>query len=260
MEFIWNLPGTGPIHTRPMRITIGQYRPKRALLDAVTHEWSTTEGRVRQIQQPPYAVYDTETLVSEFEQYFLVLQPAVEQWIFESVQHDEIAFLTYQEVMRLRSLQPRDSHNLLDLCMKVQCLSIISQGYGTVWSNDIPGILEYDYSKMGRSSYAAYDRNSRDRPLPAAINQQMDVAALKLLKKLEGLCHKEISKRVFMPKIKPWYELYLALYVIFWNMEYIHRSAETYILSKNGTVSDWTSTLKARANVHRPLNRMSIVW
>ena len=236
MDFIWNLPGTGPIHVQPMRITIGHYRPKRPLLDSTSNEWNTTEGRVVKVEQPPYAVYDTQSLVPAFERYFNCLQPTVEQWIFARVSHDEIASLTYQEVNRMRNILPA-GQNLLDLCMRIQCLSIVSQGYGTVWSNDIPGIQEYDYSQMGRSQYEAYDRNSRDRPLPPAISQQIDVAALKLLKKLETACNKLISTKIFKPKIKPWYELYLALYVIFWNMEYIHRSAETYILSKNGTVS-----------------------
>lgn len=235
MDFIWNLPGTGPVHVQPMRITIGQYRPKRPLLDAATNEWSTTEGRVI-VAQPPYAVYDTQSLVPTFESYFTVLQPAVEQWIFTRVSHDEIALLTYQEAMRLRGAQHTGPPNLLDLCLRLQCLSVVSQGYGTVWSNNVPGIQEYDYSKMGRSQYEAYDRNSRDRPLPGAIGQQMDVAALKLLKKLESACHKTVQAKIFKPKIKPWYELYLALYVIFWNMEYIHHSATSYIVSKNGTV------------------------
>ncbi|KAF2447071.1 hypothetical protein P171DRAFT_519384 [Karstenula rhodostoma CBS 690.94] len=216
MDIIWNLPGTGPIQVQPMRIMIGQYRPKRPFLDAATNEWSTTQGRVV-VEQPPYAVYDTQSL------------------IFDRVSHDEIALLTYQEVVRLRARLPPGPQNLLDLCMRIQCLSVVSQGYGTVWSNDVPGILEYDYSKLGRSQYEAYDRNSRDRPLPGAINQQVDVAALKLLKKLETACHKLVNNKIFKPKIKPWYELFLALYVIFWNLEYIHQSAKTYILSKNGT-------------------------
>ncbi|KAK7183754.1 hypothetical protein PSPO01_10090 [Paraphaeosphaeria sporulosa] len=216
MDIIWNLPGTGPIQVQPMRITIGQYRPKRPFLDAATNEWSTNQGRVV-VEQPPYAVYDTHSL------------------IFSRVSHDEIALLTYQEVVRLRARLPPGSQNLLDLCMRIQCLSVVSQGYGTVWSNDVPGIQEYDYSKLGRSQYEAYDRSSRDRPLPGAINQQVDVAALKLLKKLETACHKLVNNKIFKPKIKPWYELFLALYVIFWNLEYIHRSAETYIQSKNGT-------------------------
>lgn len=238
MEIIWNLPGYGPISMgQPLRVTFRQYHPQRPLLDTASSVWSNTEGEVKVVEQPPYAIYDTASLLPAFERYFTSLQPVIEGWIFDRIRHDEIATLTYNEVMRVRRLSPAGPRNLLDLVMRIQCLSIVSQGYGTVWSNNIPGIQEYDYGKMGRSSYEVYDRNSRDRPLPGAINHQMDVAALKYMKKLERLCVKELSQQMFKSKIKPWYELFLALYVLFWNMEYIHRGATKYIMSKNGTVS-----------------------
>jgi len=237
MDINWNLPGAGPIQAHPMRVLIRQYHPKGSLLDTATSVWSNTEGQVKVVQQPPYAIYDTASLLPAFERYFGNLQPAVEQWIFERIRHDQIASLTYREVMRVRSKRLSGARNLLDLAMKIQCLSIMSQGYGTVWSNNVPGIMEYDYGKMGRSSYEAYDRNSRDRPLPGAIHQQMDVAALKYLRKLEKQALKVLSSLTFKSRIRPWYELFLALYVVFWNMEYIRNSAEKYMLSKNGTVS-----------------------
>jgi hypothetical protein len=65
----------------------------------------------------------------------------------------------------------------------------------------------------------------------------MDVAAVKYLRKLEKLFVKELATLIFKPRIKPWYELFLAFYVIFWNLEYIHHGAQDYIKSKNGTVS-----------------------
>lgn len=236
MEIMWNLPGYGPIsNVQPMRITFRQYHPQRPYLDTATNVWSNTDGQIKVIEQPPYAVYDTASLIPLFERYFSQLQPALENWIFDRVRHDEVALLTYNEVMRVRAKQSSETKGLLDLVMRIQCLSVVSQGYGTVWTNNIPGIQEVDFGKMGRSSYEAYDRSSRDRPLPGAINHQMDVAALKYLKKLERLCVKELSAQMFKSKIKPWYELFLALYVLFWNMEYIHRGANRYIISKNGT-------------------------
>ena len=38
-------------------------------------------------------------------------------------------------------------------------------------------------------------------------------------------------------KIKAWYELFLIFFVLFWNLEYIHRGANDYVKSKKGTVS-----------------------
>lgn len=235
MEIIWNLPGYGPIpNAQPLRIAFRPYSPKRGPLDVATSVWSNREGQVPTVEQPAYAVYDTANLVVAVERYFSSLQPAIEEWIFARISRDEIAYSTYQEVIRMRRVT---GSKALDLAMRLQCLSVVSQGYGSVFSPNIPGIREYDYSRLGHSDYEAYDRGSCDRPLPGAITHQMDVAAVKYLRKLEKLFVKELAALIFKPKIKPWYELFLTFYVIFWNLEYIHHGAQDYIKSKNGTVS-----------------------
>ncbi|KAF3046048.1 hypothetical protein E8E12_010658 [Didymella heteroderae] len=234
MDILWNLPGYGRIpNAPPMRVAFRPYSPRRGSLDTATSVWSTKEGDVCAVEQPAYAIYDTANLVSAFERYFSSLQPAIEAWIFDRIQNDEVATYTYREVFRMRSVH---GSRALDLAMRLQCLSVVSQGYGTVLSNNIPGIQEYDYRHIGRSDYEAYDRNSRDRPLPGAITHQMDVAAVKYLRKLEKLFVKELASLIFKPKIKPWYELFLTFYIIFWNLEYIDKGAKGYMRAKNGTV------------------------
>ncbi|KAF3008974.1 hypothetical protein E8E13_011486 [Curvularia kusanoi] len=234
MDILWNLPGFGRIPgAQPMRVSFRPYTPRRGSLDTATSLWSTKEGGVCAIEQPAYAVYDTATLVNSFEGYFGGLQSHIETWIYDRIQNDEIAMQTYQEVFRMRKVHRSKT---LDLAMKLQCLSVVSQGYGTVYSNDIPGIQEYDYRRLGPSDYEAYDRNSRDRPLPGAITHQMDVAAVKHLRKLEKEFVKELARLIFKPKIKPWYELFLTFYVIFWNLEYINQGAKGYMKAKNGTI------------------------
>ena len=145
----------------------------------------------------------------------------------------------------------------LDLAMRLQCLSVVSQGYGTVLTNNIPGMQEYDYRHIGRSDYEAYDRNSRDRPLPGAITHQMDVAAVKYLRKLEKLFVKELASLIFKPKIKPWYELFLTFYIIFWNLEYINKGAKGYMRAKNGTVSTSLLFTPQMLIIHRSLSTKS---
>jgi hypothetical protein len=235
MDILWNLPGYGRIpNAQPMRVAFRPYSPRRGSLDTATSVWSTKEGEVCAVEQPAYAIYDTANLVSAFERYFSSLQPAIEAWIFDRIQNDEIATYTYREVFRMRSVH---GSRALDLAMRLQCLSVVSQGYGTVLTNNIPGMQEYDYRHIGRSDYEAYDRNSRDRPLPGAITHQMDVAAVKYLRKLEKLFVKELASLIFKPKIKPWYELFLTFYIVFWNLEYINKGAKGYMRAKNGTVS-----------------------
>ncbi|KAF1831549.1 hypothetical protein BDW02DRAFT_606088 [Decorospora gaudefroyi] len=234
MEIMWNLPGYGPIpNAQPLRIAYRRYSPTRGSLDFAASVWSNKDGQTFSVVQPAYAIYDTANLVLAFERYFSSLQPAIEDWIFARIRQDEVAFHTYQEVVRMRGV---NGSKALDLAMRLQCLSVVSQGYGSVFSNGIPGINEYDYRALGRSDYEAYDRKSCDRPLPGAITHQMDVAAVKYLRKLEKLFVKELAALIFKPKIKPWYELFLAFYVVFWNLEYIHHGAQDYIKSKNGTL------------------------
>jgi hypothetical protein len=236
MEIMWNLPGYGPIsNAQPIRVTFRPYSPRRGSLDVAASVWTNKDGELKAVEQPAYAVYDTANLVPAFERYFASLQPAIEAWIFTRISQDEVASLTYTEVLRMRSV---NGSKALDLAMRLQCLSVVSQGYGSVWSNNIPGIREYDYRRLGSSDYEAYDRKAYDRPLPGAMTHQMDVAAVKYLRKLEKAFVKELAALIFKPKIKPWYELFLAFYVIFWNLEYIHHGANDYIKSKNGTVSE----------------------
>jgi hypothetical protein len=237
MDIIWNLPGFGPVAaTQPFRIKFREYEPEGSISDSTESQWLNTTGQLVKVEQPPYAVFDTAALQHEVEDYFTRNLPAVDQWIFGRNRHDEIALLTYREALRLR-YQGGPGSELLNLALQLQALSVVSQGYGSVWSTNIPGIKQYDFRAMGHSVYEAYDRNSCDRPLPIAINHQMDVAFVKYLKRLEEKCFKLLAKEIFKTGIRPWYELFLTLFVLFWNLEYIHSGAEGYIKSKYGTVS-----------------------
>jgi hypothetical protein len=183
-------------------------------------------------------VYDTRTLAVEVEAWFESNLSYVDEWILDRNRYDEAALLTYREAIRLRNKQGPWSE-LLTLALKLQYLSVISQGYGSVWSENIPGIRVYDFRALGHSEYEAYDRNSRDRPLSKAIDHQMDVSIVRCLQRYEQKFLKALSHAIFKTASgeKPWYVLFLALFIVFKNMEYIHQGAQSYIKSKSGTVS-----------------------
>jgi hypothetical protein len=235
MEIALNLPGFTPVcATQPIQIHIGEYRQEGTALDTTQSVWQNTNNQFINVRQPPYAAYDPVALQEAINAHVLCNLPSVEQWIFDRNRYDDLALLTYQEAVRLRS-----SSELLDLALQLQCVSVVSQGYGSVWSNNIPGIQEYDFRVMGKSGYEAYDRNQLDRPLPVALQHQCDVALVKLATQIEGKFKKVITQKIFQPSshAKPWYELMLTLFVVMWNLEYIHSGAEGYIKSKVGTVS-----------------------
>ncbi|KAF2005267.1 hypothetical protein P154DRAFT_560177 [Amniculicola lignicola CBS 123094] len=233
MDIMWNLPGHGPISRgNPIRIIYRKYYPEAADIDTTVSVWTSTGGR-QEVKQAPYAAYDTKRLQADVEMFFKENSGPIEGYVMQRIRENELAHLTYQEIWRLR--QKPNGGALLDLAIKLQCLSVMSQGYGTVWSKDIPGIHEYDFAKAGISGYDAYDRGSRDQPLPAAITHQIDVVILKFLKKLEKECEAALANRIFNTKIKPWYELFLALFILLFNIGYIERGAEKYMMSKRNT-------------------------
>jgi len=236
MDIMWNLPGYGPmVNNQAIQVGCREYHPENTpVIDSTCNYWQTNGGTVM-VVQPPYAVYDTSALITAVERYLFRSQPSIEQWIFNHIQSNQLAILTYREALRQRD---EFDSTLLDLALQMQCGAILSQGYGTVWSSPAPGIKEYDFRLFGHSGYEAYDRNGRDRPLPTAIGHQMDVAILKHINSLQKRILKLLNKRFFSPGIKPWYELFLVLFIILFNLEYIHGSAERYINVKRNTVSN----------------------
>jgi hypothetical protein len=65
----------------------------------------------------------------------------------------------------------------------------------------------------------------------------MDVAFVKFLRRLKENIFKVLAKKIFKAGLKLWYELFVALFVLLWNLEYIHSGAEHYIKAKRGPVS-----------------------
>lgn len=247
MPTVWNLPRFGPFTRTPLRIRVREYEPEDNTINSTESQWKNTNGELVRVRQHPYAVYDTGQLPNDVSAWLSESLPDFYQWLLARSRHDKITELTYREAMRLESNS--GPGQLLNCALQIQYYSVISQGYCSVSSDDIPGIKEYDFSRMGHSTYEAYDRNAYDKPVPTAINHQMDVAAVKLLERYEETCKKLLKHHLFQPGSKvPWYYLFLTFFVLICNLEYIHSSAESYIASKRGTVSCVSGTLWATSN------------
>ncbi|KAH7116898.1 hypothetical protein B0J11DRAFT_552853 [Dendryphion nanum] len=234
MEILWFLPGKQqPIRmAQPLRLRYRPFHPDKNKPESTMSVWKNTEEAVITFEHAPYAVFDTTALQPDVESYFFGNLPSMERWIYSRIGRDEIALLTYREAFRLRG-----NGNTLNAALHLQCLSIMSQGYGVVYSPGIPGIETVDFTALGHADYEAYDRNGRDQILPAAMNHQMDVAFVKLLRRLEHDCHKLLHNKVFKPKIKPWYELHLTFFILCWNLGYISQGATKYLQSKRGIIT-----------------------
>lgn len=172
-------------------------------------------------QQPLFAISDLD-LAPSLGTYLSQLQPAIEQWILEQAEQDTVAFLTYTEAMR-----QRNDSALLTLAVRIHCLSILSEGHGTGWTS--------------QGNRIPIEEN-------VLIDRQLHNAAIKNMETLEKSLVKELSQLIFKPKAKPWYELFLALYVFFSAMGRLHgqvigRSDESCIVEKQLKWSSACNTL-----------------
>ena len=248
MYVTWSLPGSGPVSTTEYfflsvreHCTTGNHDENMAM------EFMNTAGQVARVKQPPYAAHDPQAVLEGVEGYFYRHMPKAQQWLFDRVRHDEIAYITFEEAIRLQAILIQHKNGslehhagkLLSVCFEILYLSVASQGYGNISSSDIPNIQEYDFRELGHSKYPAYDRNDRNCPLPASVNHQMDVAFITALKRCRQDCLRLLNKLIYGTKSqKPWYILHLAFFILIWNLEYMHSGATEYVNAKIGTVSE----------------------
>jgi hypothetical protein len=233
MDIQWNLPGAIPIRGSTISVQYRQYRPERSDdLNTTTYYWQV-DGEPKQVELPPYAIYDTGALVSDVESFIIENQREMESWILDRCSHDPLTASTYEEAIRYRSTY---GSSMIAMALQMQCGAIMSQGYGSARTEGIPGIDDLDYRRYGHCGYSAYDRNL-DRPVPQAMGHQLDVAILKHINKVQTALLRELRCKIFQPGIKPWYELFLTVFILLSNLEYIHGGALGYLRSKRKTVS-----------------------
>lgn len=237
LELRWVLPGNKPISNSFLEVGFREYVPDTSQtsanvpVDTTTYHWKVGD-QVITVELPPFAIYDAMALQQNVEHFILRCQPQVETWITENFRN-ELARLTYKEAFRYRQ---EHSSSLIQYALQMQCGAIMSQGFGSVTGNQTFGIPEIDYAKYGQSGYSAYDRE-KDRPLPQAMGHQMDVAILLTINKWQELLIRGLKDAIFRSKNKPWYELFLTMFILLSNMEYIHGGAVSYKRVKMKTVS-----------------------
>ncbi|KAJ4285948.1 hypothetical protein N0V90_013514 [Kalmusia sp. IMI 367209] len=199
LEVTWLLPdGKEVMQLRAMKFKARKVRLPSAISESFAES---------------FAIPDSSLLKQSCNGYFTALESSVEDWLFELVQNDKIATLTFREVVRKR----RAYYTIFELVMRLVCLSIISQGGG-----------------LGRSEHG-FLRG----PVSSAMHHQMDVVALQRMKVVEKQCLDLLKSRILSrqrPIRRPWHDVFLVFYVLFWNLDYIRRGAIEKTAFKNDTV------------------------
>ncbi|KAJ8120054.1 hypothetical protein ONZ43_g3141 [Nemania bipapillata] len=160
----------------------------------------TTWGRVVEVELPPYACDNTTTVISEVGHFLDQGNTAI--------------------ISKYKS-------TIIDLALRIRSGSYCSQGWGSITGPESLGINAVDFNEFGECGYAAYDRG-KDVPLPLSIDHQFDVALLLIIKKHQDKLVKTLSKMIKVKGQKPWYEIFLAVFVMLSNLEYVHTGSYTF--------------------------------
>lgn len=199
-----------------------------------SYVWSIG-GSEKRIPLPPYAVADTSDLVKTIKEFIISNQRKFETQICQDLAQDGFSELIYKEARRYRSVISSD---LIDHAFLVHCGAVISQGWGSVVKSYARGDCDcIDYTSIGASNYPAYNRKI-DRPLPQAMGHQFDVAILLQTNEWAATFLKHMRQKMLQSKASrlPWYEIFLATFIVLSNVEYVYKGAKEYLESKRGTV------------------------
>jgi hypothetical protein len=232
----WALPGRDAEVKLPiLDLTCREYVPGPHE-DTQTIQWQVNETPFS-ITLPPFAVPDHVSLCRDVGEFLRQSESQIEQYIRRS-HVDEVSRLTFEEACRYRDTYSSD---LLRLALQIRCGSIMCQGFGTLIGNETFGIKPIDFYDQPRKCLYDKFNASSDRPVPEAVDHQIDVAILGWLRKFQHELSGKINKILFptgrRAKRPPWYELFLTCYIIMSNLEFIHSGALAYMESQRRTVS-----------------------
>jgi hypothetical protein len=212
IEIRWNLPGDRPVDLPLMSMTCKKFVPSTN----DTHHITFNAGsEIITIELPPYAGDDTGSIQAAVEDLLDHSAPAVLDYILADTT-DELMSSTLREAVRFAR-----EHNsrAIELALRIRCASFCSQGWGSVTGSESLGIRTVDFNERGKCGYAAYDRGE-DKPLPLSMDHQLDVALLLAIKRYQKELLGKLDKMIFGKARKPWYDIFLTVFVLLSNLEY----------------------------------------
>ncbi|KAH7008855.1 hypothetical protein EDB80DRAFT_514898, partial [Ilyonectria destructans] len=123
----------------------------------------------------------------------------------------------------------------IDLALRIRCASFCSQGWGSITGQESLGTAAVDFNRLGKSGYAAYDRASTDQSHSLLTTSLM----LPFCSRLRSIKEKSwaiLSKLIFgKVKKKPWYDIFLTIFVLLSNLEYVHGGSLSFYLAQAKT-------------------------
>lgn len=192
--------------------------------DDITAENWQVGGKVITVGLPRFACADNSKLTKIVEEMVEKNREAVQEKLKESIT-DPLARVTFDEACRYAH-----EHNseMIKLALRIRSTAAFCQGWGSITGPETLGTPEVDNAEEGYCG---------TRPISPALCHQLDVVFLKMMERDEQRLVKELKKAIFRKNPKPWYEIFLAYFVIMWHLKYIHGQAVGFMKSQEQTVS-----------------------
>ena len=210
LQLKWTLPNGCSYKLPEIFVECQEYVPHQG--DVVAAKWQV-DGRVRKILLPTFACKDQKRLLEAVGEFLDAGGELVEADMMGQIT-DELEHLTFNEARRVAKRDPSD---MIQLALRIRRNTILSAGWGTPTGNetlDIPEIVNPSAGHIG------------ERPLPPAIDHQIDVAIWEIIKKDQQDLIKKLKEKLYYKSgHQPWLEIFLTFFVSLANVQYVHGQA-----------------------------------
>lgn len=220
LQLKWTIPNGDSSKLPEFAFPCQEYDP--CPKDITKTTWQEN-GRVTSFVLPAFACEDRERLLEIVGNFLRDCQPVVDADRMNQVT-DELERLTFSEADRIAK---RDNSSMLLLALRIHTNTILSAGCGTPVGAETLGIPQIVNASAGHVG---------DRPLPPAIDHQIDVAMWETIRKDQQSLLKMLKQKLYDKGTKQWLELFLTFFVSLANIQYVHGQATDWMKCQQQTV------------------------
>ena len=209
LQLKWTLPSGCSSNLPGIFMECQEYVPRKG--DVVAAKWQVN-GRVRKILLPTFACKEQKRLLEAVREFLDAAQESAEANMMGQIT-DELERLTINEALRVAK---RDESPMILLALRIRKNTILSAGWGTPIGNETLEIAEIVNPSAGHIG---------ERPLPPAIDHQIDVAIWEIIKEDQQSLIRMLKEKLYQAGHKPWLEIFLTFFVSLSNVQYVHSQA-----------------------------------
>ena len=220
LQLKWTIPNGDSSKLPEFAFPCQEYDPRPG--DVTKFDWQDN-GCVTSLVLPPFACRNRGRLLEIVDNFLRACQPIIDADRMNQVS-DELERLTFSEATRIAK---RDNSSMLQLALRIHTNTILSAGCGTPAGTETLGIPQIVNASAGHVG---------DRPLPPAIDHQIDVAIWETIRKDQQCLFKKLKQKLYSTGPKQWLELFLTFFVSLANIQYVHGQATAWMKCQQQTV------------------------